>query len=123
MNDNNVYLEKLSRELKRYSVSESEIQHALAGVQETLGHSDSTPIEEFGTPQEYARSLYPNSKQRQYYIFTLIGLILAAAGFVVLHIHFGNQGIQGTAESLWKFAPLLAIPLGALIDFIRYLRA
>lgn len=123
MNENDVYLAKLSKELKRHSVSTSEMQHTLARVQETLELSGSTPVEEFGTPETYVRALYPDREQQKYYLFTLVGLILGAAGFAMLHVYFHNQGMQETMEALWKFTPLLAIPLGMLVDFTRYLRA
>ena len=74
MNENDVYLAKLSKELKRHSVSTSEMQHTLARVQETLEHSGSTPVEEFGTPETYVRALYPDREQQKYYLFTLVGL-------------------------------------------------
>lgn len=123
MDAKNAYITNLSKELKRHNVSDPEIQQVLAGVQETLEHTGSTPDEEFGSPREYVRALYPDNSHRQYYLFTLVGIILAAVGFVALHIYFRNQGLQGTLEALWGFSPLLAIPIGMLIDFTRYLRA
>lgn len=123
MNTNDAYLNKLSKELKRHNVSELEIRQVIMQVKETLEHTNLSPIEEFGTPEAYTQALYPHRKQRQYYLFTLIGMLLAIAGFIVLNVYFRHQGNDMTLESLWKFSPLLAIPLGIIIDFTRYVKA
>lgn len=117
------YLKELSRELRRHDIPASEIEQTVREVQETGSDIDQPLTDEFGSPQEYVRALYPEAKPKQYYLFTLLGLVLAVFGFILLTVYFRYIGSDGTALSLWKFAALTAIPFGMAIDFTRYLRA
>ena len=117
------YLKELSRALRRHAIPETEIEQTIREVQETGNNTDRPLTEEFGSPQDYVKALYPETKPKQYYLFTLCGLILAAIGFILLTVYFRNLGTDGTAQSLWKVAALIAIPIGMAIDFTRYARA
>ncbi|MFZ2598062.1 hypothetical protein [Corynebacterium casei] len=117
------YLKELSRALRRHAIPEAEIEQTIREVQETGNNTDRPLTEEFGSPQDYVKALYPETKPKQYYLFTLCGLILAAIGFILLTVYFRNLGTDGTAQSLWKFAALIVIPIGMAIDFTRYATA
>lgn len=123
MKANLAYLKELSRELRRHDIPAAEIEQTVREVQETGSDTDRPFTEELGSPQEYIQALYPEAKPKQYYLFTLIGLILASIGFILLTVYFRNLGTDGTAQSMWKFAVLIAIPIGMAIDFTRYSRA
>lgn len=122
MKTNLAYLKELSRELRRYELPSAEVEQTIRDVQEIGTDKDRTLAEEFGSPKDYVEALYPKAKPKQYYLFTLIGLILASIGFVILTSHFRDLGMDGTVQSLWKFAALLTIPVGMAIDFTRYLK-
>ena len=119
---NLAYFKELSWELRRQELPTAEVDQTTQDVQENGTDTDRTLAEEFGSPKDYVKALYPKAKSKQYYLFTLIGLILAAIGFIILTAHFRDLGMDGTAQSLWKFAALLTIPVGMAIDFTRYLK-
>ncbi|MEY8577978.1 hypothetical protein AALI21_06675 [Corynebacteriaceae bacterium 6-324] len=122
MKANLAYLTELSRELRRHDLPTAEVEQTIRDAQEIGTGTDRTLAAEFGSPKNYVKALYPKAKPKQYYIFSLIGLILASIGFIILTAHFRDLGIDGTAQSLWKFAALLTIPVGMAIDFTRYLK-
>lgn len=122
MKTNLAYLKELSRELRRHELPSAEVEQTIRDVQEIGTGTDRTLAAEFGSPKNYVKALYPKAKPKQYYLFTLIGLILASIGFMILTSHFRDLGMDGTARSLWKFAAFLTVPVGMAIDFTRYLK-
>lgn len=122
MKTNLAYLKELSRELRRHELPSAEVEQTIRDVQEIGTDKDRILAEEFGSPKDYVKALYPKAKPKLYYLFTLIGLILASIGFMILTSHFRDLGMDGTAQSLWKFAAFLTVPVGMAIDFTRYLK-
>ncbi|MDO5508049.1 MAG: hypothetical protein Q4F64_06895 [Corynebacterium casei] len=120
MQTNEPYLHELARELKRHEIPAHEVEQTIVEVQATATETNQPLVEEFGTARQYVNALYPEATPKQFYLFTLIGLILAAAGFIVLTAYFRNIDATGTALALWKFSPLLLIPVGMAVDFTRY---
>ncbi|MER0079929.1 hypothetical protein ABRP87_08255 [Corynebacterium sp. KPL2830] len=113
------YLDNLARELRLLNINGLELDQALSSVKEVIHEKGVRAEDEFGPAREYAHTLYPDSSQRQFYLFTLLGMILAVAGFIGLHIYLDHANIENTGQ-LVKFTPLLLIPVGMGIDFARY---
>ncbi|WP_144793094.1 hypothetical protein [Corynebacterium singulare] len=119
---NSRYLDNLARELRLLNINGAELDQALSSVKEVIHETDVRAEDEFGPAKEYAYTLYPDSSPRQFYLFTLLGMILAVAGFIGLHLYFGVVGV-GDVGQLVKYAPLLLIPAGMGIDVARYRNA
>lgn len=116
------YLDNLARELRLLNINGLELDQALSSVKEVIHETDVRAEDEFGPAREYAHTLYPNSSQRQFYLFTLLGMMLAVAGFIGFHIYLDSADI-GNAGQLVEYTPLLLIPVGMGIDVARYRNA
>lgn len=65
MKTNLAYLKELSRELRRHELPSAEVEQTIRDVQEIGTDKDRIPAEEFGSPKDYVKALYPKAKPKQ----------------------------------------------------------
>lgn len=113
---------RMKAELLNRGASQEQIRSAVAGVKE-FGLDDEGLVREFGEPEDYARSLTPDSKPRQRYGLIIAGLLVGLA--VWLGIRMAAEAGVAALEPVAPFSPLLGLlvmGIGVLAEFLRYSR-